>query len=499
MAEPVIETEAEVEDPPPRQPWEEPPEGGWSSQLSGVGLETLWLFGAVAVVLLAARLIQLARKWGAEPAADGYHRALVVSMWAGACILVASAAVYVWRRMGGFALLAAMMTDYGRVARLGGRPPVFMDTPPDDRLTIAHLSDLHVTEGPRVRIVERAEPGGNVTLGRLLETPEVEDADVILVTGDVTDRGTAVAWRAFLDAVADRDLTDRVVLVPGNHDLSIVEKIDRGRLRRAFRADRFGVVQLANLLKFCEAFLETGGGRSGFVLTEKGDDVEPFEDAWRRAERLVRPIIAELPGKPAPQLVFGRGFWASRRRVRAYQRRIDEARDTLLALFPIAVKVPARDAVVLVLNSCTAISRHPVTNALGHVGRAQYRRLERLARFFAQRTKIVALHHHVVRRFEERGRSFVSRVMAKFTVLGDAHPLVRFCRAHGVRAVVNGHRHLSYGLRLPNGTVLMAAPSSTLGDELADDPRPQFPYYAFAPEPDAHTVGIYRRIVRLPL
>jgi hypothetical protein len=103
-----------------------------------------------------------------------------------------------------------------------------------------------------------------------------------------------------------------------------------------------------------------------------------------------------------------------------------------------------------------------------------------------------------VRRAEERGTGLMSRFFAKFTVLGDARPLVRFCLAHGVRAVLNGHRHLSYQLRLPNGTVLLAAPSSTLGDELACDPRAQFDRYDFAREAVAPSVGIYRRAVRLP-
>jgi hypothetical protein len=61
---------------------------------------------------------------------------------------------------------------------------------------------------------------------------------------------------------------------------------------------------------------------------------------------------------------------------------------------------------------------------------------------------------------------------------------------------MNGHRHLSYQLRLPNGTVLLASPSSTLGDELAEDPRPQFVRYDVSPDPDGRSVGIFRQVVR---
>jgi hypothetical protein len=131
------------------------------------------------------------------------------------------------------------------------------------------------------------------------------------------------------------------------------------------------------------------------------------------------------------------------------------------------------------------------------VGRAQYKRLDRLARYFAQPIKLVALHHHVVRRSEEQSRDLVTRIMAKFTVLGDARPLVRFCKKHQVRAVLNGHRHLSYKLRLESGTVLLAAPSSTLGDELAGDLRPHAEIYDVAREVEAPTVGMFRTVVRL--
>jgi 3',5'-cyclic AMP phosphodiesterase CpdA len=486
-----------VEDPPPRQPWEEPPPAGWSSQLFGVGLETLWLVASIVLTGCVFRVATFARHYGEAKAASAWHQAAVVGLWLLSCLLAAGVIAYVWKRLGGFALVGAMLTDYGRVARLGGRPPVWLDAPPDDALRVAQLSDLHVTEGERVRMVEKPAPGGNPIIGRLLDEGEIANSQVLLFTGDVTDRGTAVAWRHFLDALDERDLADRAILVPGNHDLGMVDPLDGRRERKhVLRSDRFGIINLANLLKFSEAFAETGGGRHGFVLGDDGP--VPYQEAWEAAERAVRPLVAALPTLPVPSLRWGT-LAQDRAALVDYQDRIEVARQRLLALFPVAIPLdafaPGQDAVVFVLNSCASLSRHPTTNALGHVGRAQYRRLNRLAGFFHRKLKLLALHHHVVRRSEERGRSFWSRVMAKFTVLGDSRPLVRFCRKAGVRAVLNGHRHLSYQLRLPNGTVLLAAPSSTLGDELAEDPRPRFERYDLAPDPTPPSVGIFRRVV----
>jgi Calcineurin-like phosphoesterase len=483
-----------LHDPPPRLRWEEPPPGGWASHLSELLLETLRVALGLAAGAAAVRLALSAHRMGtAHP--TGVRHVAAIAMWGACCLLAAAIGVFVWRRLGGLALVGAMLTDYGRVARLGGRPPVWLDAPPDGALRLAHLSDLHVTEGDDVRLVERASPGGNAALERLLDADAVTDADLVLITGDITDRGTAVSWRCFLDAVAERELNDRVVIVPGNHDLALVDPLDGERRREhALRSDRFAVVQLANLLKFCEAFAETAGGRRGMVL--EGDELAPYEDVWTRVERSVRPFVADLPSRPVPPLRFA-NYREDRAARAAYEAPIEAAREQLFGLFPVAVPIPGHDAVLFVLNSCASVSRHPTTNALGRVGRAQYRRLDRLARYFAQRTKLVALHHHVVRRAEERGVAFLTRLLAKFTVLGDAQPLVRFCQTHGVRAVLNGHRHLSYQLKLPNGTVLLAAPSSTLGDELARDPRPQLERYAIAPDAEPPSVGIHRAWVHL--
>lgn len=475
---------------PPRQPWEEPPAAGWASSLPGVGKE-LGLFALSAAVLLGVfRVAHEARRMG-DHAQAGWPFALLVATWLLVCMLAAWLAVYVWRRLGGLALLSAMLTDYGRVKRMGGRPPVWLDGPPEGALRLAHLSDLHIAESERVRMVERQHPAGNRSLGRLLDAAPLYDADLVLVTGDVTDRGTAASWRAFLDAVEERDLAERVLLVPGNHDIAFVEQIDR---KRAFRLDRFGIVQLANLLKFCEAFAATAGGQRGVVWV----DGEPrsFGDAWSEAERAVRPLVAALPATPVPHLGLRR-WWSERRPFFEYVQKIEAARARLLELFPVAVPVADRDAVIFVMNSISRVSRHPALNAIGRIGRAQYKRLDRLARQMPQQLKLVAVHHHLVRRGEEQSAGFLHRLFAKFTVLGDTGPLVKFCVRFGVRAVLNGHRHLTYQLRLPSGTCLLAAPSSTLGDELSHDARPQFERYDFAPLADEVTVGIYRAPIRL--
>jgi 3',5'-cyclic AMP phosphodiesterase CpdA len=472
----------DLEPPPTRRAWEQPPDGGWAGAWTGFGVSALRLFLSAVALAAATELVWTALHFRNHRQGDRY--AFWVTMWCGAAVLGLALGLYVWRNLRALFLLIAMLTDYGRVARFGGRPPVFLDEPPrNPRLRLAHLSDLHIVEAENVRLVERPEPGGNAILPRLLDA--ADDAELLLFTGDITDRGTSLSWRCFLDQLEDHNLSQRAVLVPGNHDLAFVDAEGN------WRQDRFGIVQLANLLKFCEAFAATAGGR-GSVM--EGRRARPFGEAWAEAEQAVRPLVASLPSLPVPQLTL-RHYLRERRPFNAYVKQIEDARERLFRLFPVAVPV-GEDAVVFVINSCSGPQLHPATNALGHVGRAQYQRLERLAAAFPRRLKLVALHHHVVRRHEEMSTSLRSRVLAKFTVLGDAAPLVRFCRKHEVRAVLHGHRHLSYKLRLESGTVLLSAPSSTLGDELARDPRPQLERYDFADAPEGATVGIFRRVVR---
>jgi 3',5'-cyclic AMP phosphodiesterase CpdA len=89
--------------------------------------------------------------------------------------------------------------------------------------TIAHLSDLHLTGGERAA---RSEPrlfgalrGMNAAFRTLLAAPAVRAADLVLVTGDVTDRGEPAAWDMFWREVRAAGLLERTRVIPGNHDL----------------------------------------------------------------------------------------------------------------------------------------------------------------------------------------------------------------------------------------------------------------------------------------
>lgn len=88
---------------------------------------------------------------------------------------------------------------------------------------IVHLSDLHLTRTDGRR---RSSPnifkelkGMNAAFRRLVQTPLLQKSSLIIVTGDVTDRGDIETWKFFWDTLKAAGLYDRVLAVPGNHDV----------------------------------------------------------------------------------------------------------------------------------------------------------------------------------------------------------------------------------------------------------------------------------------
>ena len=106
---------------------------------------------------------------------------------------------------------------------------------------VAHLSDIHlVGERYGFRIESgRRGPRGNDRFARILARLEAihggRPLDLVLITGDMTDAGIATEWAQFLDAVEQHPaLAERMLILPGNHDLNIVDRLDPARLDLPF-------------------------------------------------------------------------------------------------------------------------------------------------------------------------------------------------------------------------------------------------------------------------
>ncbi|MCJ7755536.1 MAG: metallophosphoesterase [Thermoanaerobaculales bacterium] len=86
-------------------------------------------------------------------------------------------------------------------------------------LSIAHLSDLHLTATDGGRRKEDRAHGMNANLGRLLTHPSVQEADLVLITGDVSDRGEVAAWNVLWSSIRQAGLDlEKILVIHGNHD-----------------------------------------------------------------------------------------------------------------------------------------------------------------------------------------------------------------------------------------------------------------------------------------
>jgi len=86
-------------------------------------------------------------------------------------------------------------------------------------IAIAHLSDLHLTATDDGRRKEDRARHMNANLFRLLRHGPIQEAELVLITGDISDRGELAAWNVLWSAVRETGLDlGRVLAIPGNHD-----------------------------------------------------------------------------------------------------------------------------------------------------------------------------------------------------------------------------------------------------------------------------------------
>src|SRR5262245_47689362 len=141
---------------------------------------------------------------------------------------------------------------------------------------VAHLSDPHfVGERYGYRMESGTSgPRGNGRIRRALRTLEAIHAetplDRVLVTGDITDAGTRAEWVEFFDLLRRSPaLRDRVLFVPGNHDVNIVDRTNPGRFEVAWGSG-FALRKLRAVLA-----LDVIQGRSVHVLDRTSGAVGP--------------------------------------------------------------------------------------------------------------------------------------------------------------------------------------------------------------------------------
>jgi hypothetical protein len=275
-----------------------------------------------------------------------------------------------------------------------------------------------------------------------------DPVDLVLLSGDMTDGGRSTEWAAFLDALGDYPgLAERTLMLPGNHDLNVVDRANPARLELPT-----GTGKVLREMRLLSALVAVQGERAlvmdrstkQFSMTLAGA-VAPHRDAIGR--------FADT-GSFRLSLKLGR-LWDD--------------------LFPMILPPQTPGGLGVILLNSNAEAHFSFTSALGLVPTAQARDLIAATRQFPQARWIIGLHHHLME-YPKIGSTLAARIG---TALINGSWFVRQLRPLGRRVVaMHGHRHFDW-IGICGETRLVSAPSPVMS------PGPQrFYIHRLAPHSD---------------
>jgi hypothetical protein len=335
------------------------------------------------------------------------------------------------------------------------------DTRPRNGRTwrIAHLSDIHVVgERYGFRIESgRSGPRGNERLRQVLVQLETLHANdplhAILITGDMTDAGRSAERAEFFDAVANHPtLTALMFVVPGNHDLNIVDRANPARVDLPTSPNK-----RLRKVRVLAAMAALQGSRV-HVVAHSG-------------HRLGESLTAALAPHLAEMVKFADTG-------RPYLTR--ELLELWTRVFPMVLPPDPEDGLGIILLNSNADTHFSFTNALGLISSEQARGIEVASAQYPQACWVIALHHHLVE-YPHAAKALSERIG---TALINGNWFVRRLRFLAGRAVfMHGHRHVDWvgecaGLRI------VSAPSPIM--EATDDLATCFYIHTLAVGPDRH-------------
>jgi 3',5'-cyclic AMP phosphodiesterase CpdA len=302
---------------------------------------------------------------------------------------------------------------------------------------VVHLSDVHVV-GERFgfRLESgRLGPRGNDRLARVLAKLEEMHAqkplDHILITGDITDAGRSAEWAEFFSAMLMHPvLAARTLILPGNHDINVVDrsnpaKLDfptsPGRRLREMRALSGICAVQGNRTHVVDLQKRRLGQTLEQVLAPYAQDIATFADTGKL------PLSWTLAQ-----------VWAE--------------------AFPVVLPPETEDGLGIIMLNSTALTHFSFTNALGLMSSEQSRGMHAVVRQFPKAQWIVALHHHLVE-YPTRAQALSERIG---TALINGSWFVRQVQRIARRAIVmHGHRHIDWIGRCGR-LVIVSAPSPVM-------------------------------------
>jgi Calcineurin-like phosphoesterase len=320
---------------------------------------------------------------------------------------------------------------------------------------VAHLSDIHVVgEQYGFRIESgRAGPRGNerlaAVMARLEDIHASRPLDLVLVTGDITDAGLATEWAEFLDLLAEHPaIAERMIVVPGNHDVNIVDRANPARLDLPFSPGK-RLRQMRTL---------------SAIAAVQGDRVRVIPTGSSQSTTLNEALVPYR--RKIVDFADNGGI-----------RRAASLRGVFDGQFPMILPPDTPDGLGVAILNSNAQTHFSFTNALGLIPLDEAQRLAAAVKEYPQARWIVALHHHLIE-YPMRVGSFSDRIG---TALVNGSWFIRKLGPFAARTVVmHGHRHIDW-TGACGALKIISAPSPVMG--AADIPT-EFHILKLAPGPN---------------
>ena len=401
-----------------------------------------------ACAVLIAVLVWPASRWmGTVTDLVSPHR-LIVPTIANAIVLVS-----------GYTAIAALMWGFADASMDQPVELARFDPAPANGCTwrLAHLSDFHVVgERYGFRIESgRGGPRGNDRVERLMRRLEAihraQPLDVLLVCGDMTDAGLATEWAEFLDVVARHPLlAARMLVVPGNHDLNIVDRSNPARIDLPLSPGK-----RLRQMRALSAIAELHGDRVRVVDPGSGGLARTLNEALAPH----RSSIVAFVENGGLRRAFG-------------------LRHLFDTQFPLILPPDTPGGLGVAILNSNAETHFSFTNALGMIGLEQSRRLVAAIGAYPQAHWIIALHHHLIE-YPMPVAALSERIG---TALVNGSWFVRKLAPLAVRAVVlHGHRHIEW-TGACGALKIVSAPSPVMG--ATDDAPTHFQIQMLAAGPN---------------
>ncbi|MCK4763915.1 MAG: tetratricopeptide repeat protein [Candidatus Aminicenantes bacterium] len=313
-------------------------------------------------------------------------------------------------------------------------------------LKMAHISDIH-TSGARGGITNDGKRFSPSHLKEKFDRLTQLEWDALILTGDMTDAGEQADWELFDKCTGDLSARGPVILVPGNHDIILSERLWVDSVGEQIQ------------LKICR-FLE----HLNTLITPEFISIRRKSGEFISSRELLNqemPFIEEYLNNPP--VFYGNRDMDVSTKDSGMGVSVDEGKEfrrpqrILEDLYPLALPLK-EDFLLVALDSLQheESSQFIIENAIGLIRKDQIERLKQMVKKIEPKCLIIALHHQP---------GVLKKSILKLALgLIDSIGFLKVCESLNCRLILSGHIHQRHFSKTRHIPVFCSGASITYSD-----------------------------------